>query len=193
VRHFPPNQLLAGATIRSGLVNSLLNLLLSVTCCGQFHKRLRGETQWVLLKAGLTKRTQFHRPVRYSRSNAGVGDQIPRSERSKVSIPRARRPAGLADCLGGNGAFYRGVCGDPGRSAQTGSGSPLSTQRQNFRSAVTIRCWYRGSAWVLISTHFPPPVSPRAPHPLRPRPTCCAAAGACTFPPLLPPRIAKGA
>jgi hypothetical protein len=39
VRHFPPNQLLAGATIRSGLVNSLLNLLLSVTCCGQFHNR----------------------------------------------------------------------------------------------------------------------------------------------------------
>ena len=56
MRHFPPNQLLAGATIRSGLVNSLLNLLLGVTCCGQFHKRLRGETQWVLLKAGLTKR-----------------------------------------------------------------------------------------------------------------------------------------
>src|SRR5580692_1485264 len=37
-------------------------------------------------------------------------------------------------------------------------GSPLSTQRQNLRSAVTMRCWYSGSAWAVISTHLPPPV-----------------------------------
>ncbi len=37
-------------------------------------------------------------------------------------------------------------------------GSPLWTQRQNFFSAVSSRCWYSGSAWMVISTHLPPPV-----------------------------------
>ena len=36
--------------------------------------------------------------------------------------------------------------------------SPLSTQRQNFFSAVSKRCWYSGSAGMVISTHLPPPV-----------------------------------
>src|ERR1700738_2925124 len=36
--------------------------------------------------------------------------------------------------------------------------SPLSTQRQNFFSAVKSRRWYRGSAEILIATHSPPPV-----------------------------------
>ena len=36
--------------------------------------------------------------------------------------------------------------------------SPLWTQRQNFFSAVSSRCWYSGSAWIVISTHLPPPV-----------------------------------
>src|SRR5476649_1243672 len=35
---------------------------------------------------------------------------------------------------------------------------PLSTQRQNFFSAVSSRCWYRQSAVIEISTHLPPPV-----------------------------------
>src|SRR5262249_45052762 len=36
--------------------------------------------------------------------------------------------------------------------------SPLSTQRQNFFSAVRRRCWYSGSAEILISSHLAPPV-----------------------------------
>ena len=36
--------------------------------------------------------------------------------------------------------------------------SPFWTQRQNFFSAVSRRCWYSGSAWIVISTHLPPPV-----------------------------------
>src|SRR4051794_35742956 len=36
--------------------------------------------------------------------------------------------------------------------------SPFSTQRQNFLSAVNNRCWYSGSAGMVISTHLPPPV-----------------------------------
>ena len=36
--------------------------------------------------------------------------------------------------------------------------SPFWTQRQNFLSAVINRCWYSGSAWMVSSTHLPPPV-----------------------------------
>src|ERR1700737_1577673 len=36
--------------------------------------------------------------------------------------------------------------------------SPLTTQRQNFFSAVSNRCWYSGSAQIVSSTHLPPPV-----------------------------------
>ena len=50
------------------------------------------------------------------------------------------------------------ILGFGGSTPNRVGGSPLSTQRQNFRSAVTIRCWWSGSAWVLISTHLPPPV-----------------------------------
>ena len=39
-----------------------------------------------------------------------------------ASIPRAHRPAGLADRQDGNGAFDPVVCGDPRRQAQTGFG-----------------------------------------------------------------------
>ena len=50
------------------------------------------------------------------------------------------------------------IRGFGGSTPKRRGGSPLSTQRQNFRSAVTMRCWYSGSAWVAISTHLPPPV-----------------------------------
>src|SRR6202035_3276571 len=36
--------------------------------------------------------------------------------------------------------------------------SPFSTQRQNFFSAVSRRCWYSGSDGIVISAHLPPPV-----------------------------------
>src|ERR1700738_4047301 len=45
-----------------------------------------------------------------------------------------------------------------GSTPKRRGGSPLSTQRQNFFSAVSRRCCERGSADILISTHLPPPV-----------------------------------
>ena len=51
--------------------------------------------------------------------------------------------------------FQAGVGGLDPKSRGT---SPFTTQRQNFFSAVTRRCWYSGSAWMGISTHLPPPV-----------------------------------
>src|SRR6516165_6458514 len=38
------------------------------------------------------------------------------------------------------------ILGFGGSTPKTRGDSPLSTQRQNLRSAVTIRCWYTGSA-----------------------------------------------
>jgi hypothetical protein len=35
---------------------------------------------------------------------------------------------------------------------------PLCTQRKNFFSSVIRKCWYDGSAWIVSSTHLPPPV-----------------------------------
>ena len=48
--------------------------------------------------------------------------------------------------------------GRGGSTPKRRGGSPLSTQRQNFFSAVSRRCWYRQSAGMVISTHLPPPV-----------------------------------
>src|SRR5450830_1439770 len=50
------------------------------------------------------------------------------------------------------------IRGRGGSAPNRRGGSPLSTQRQNFFSAVSSRCWYRQSAGIEISTHFPPPV-----------------------------------
>ena len=56
--------------------------------------------------------------------------------------------------------------------------SPLTTQRQNFFSAVSNRCWYIGSAGTVSSAHLLPPVTQRT---SGSRPTCCAAAGPYAF------------
>ena len=48
--------------------------------------------------------------------------------------------------------------GRGGSTPNSRGASPLITQRQNFFSAVISRCWYSGSAWIVSSTHLPPPV-----------------------------------
>jgi hypothetical protein len=51
-----------------------------------------------------------------------------------------------------------------------------TTHRQNFFSAVSRRCWYRGSGWMVISIHFPPPLMIDRRSAGHLRPTCSVAA-----------------
>ena len=48
--------------------------------------------------------------------------------------------------------------GRGGSTPNNRGASPLWTQRQNFFSAVSNKCWYSGSACRVSSTHLPPPV-----------------------------------